>query len=217
MAYTPPSRGTKSFTCPHCGVLARQYHWGYQNEINGGTRYQEGNVSNAVFSANQCEHCGKFCLWVGAKLVYPDRGMAPLPNLEMPPEPKADYEEAAQIVGNSPRAAAALLRLAIQKLAVHLGGTGDNLNQDIGDLVAKGLPLQVQQALDVVRVIGNNSVHPGQIDANDAELAAQLFPLVNIIVEYMIEMPKRTAALYKQLPESAKAAIAKRDSQNSAT
>lgn len=146
-------------------------------------------------------------------MVYPDRGPAPAPNPEMPNEVKPDYEEAASILSRSPRGAAALLRLAIQKLCFHLGGGGKNINDDIKMLVEKGLPSQVQQALDVVRVTGNNAVHPGQIDANDVEIAASLFPLVNVIVEYMIELPNRIGGLYNALPDGAKQAIAKRDSQ----
>jgi hypothetical protein len=129
----------------------------------------------------------------------------------MPETIRADYEEAATICAVSPRGAAALLRLAIQKLCIHLGGTGENLNQDIGLLVRNGLPVQVQQALDYVRVIGNNAVHPGQIDTNDVAIADQLFPLVNVIVEYMIALPKHVAGLYGQLPDGVKTSIDKRD------
>jgi hypothetical protein len=39
--------------------------------------------------------------------------------------------------------------------------------QDIGELVKAGLPLEIQQSLDIVRVVGNNQVHPGILDVRD--------------------------------------------------
>jgi hypothetical protein len=217
MTYIAPKKGLLSFTCPHCAVVARQYHWGYSVEQSAGVRFNEHTIAQSAWSASLCEHCKKMCLWVGDQRAYPNTGTAPQPNTEMPAGPKSDYLEATRIAAFSPRASAALLRLAIQKLCIHLGGSGTNLNDDIGALVAKGLPVQIQQALDVVRVVGNNAVHPGQIDANDSALAEKLFPLVNLIVEYMIELPKRTTELYGSLPDGAKAAIAKRDNQSGAT
>jgi hypothetical protein len=163
------------------------------------------------FQASMCEHCDTPTMWANYKMIFPNRGTAPLPNPSMPPDVKLDYEEAATICNVSPRGAAALLRLSIQKLCAHLGGSGDNINQDIALLVKNGLPIQIQQALDVVRVTGNNAVHPGQIDVNDLDVASQIFPLVNLIVEYMIALPSQVANLYNALPEGAKFAIEKRD------
>jgi hypothetical protein len=94
-----------------------------------------------------------------------------------------------------------------------LGEKGKNINDDIASLVSKGLPVEVQQALDFCRVIGNNGVHPGEIDLNDTpEVAHSLFSMVNFIVEDRISRPKKVAELYGKLPEAARAAIAKRDS-----
>lgn len=132
----------------------------------------------------------------------------------MPANIKSDYDEAAAIYPQSPRGAAALLRLAVQKLMVHLGQPGKNINDDIAALVVEGLPKRIQQALDVVRVTGNNAVHPGQLDADDVALAQQLFPLVNLIVEYQISMPAQLDALYSGLPAGALSGIAKRDAAN---
>jgi hypothetical protein len=123
-----------------------------------------------------------------------------------------DYAEAAQIVRQSPRAAAALLRLAIQKLCASLGGSGKNLNNDIAELVKNGLPVKVQKMLDTVRVIGNHAIHPGEINLDDQpQIAEALFRLVNIIAEKMIAEPKEIDALYGTLPEKEKEQIAKRD------
>lgn len=213
MTYVAPTYGRKSFTCPHCGVLARQYQWGHEIKKASQTIYAEANISYAPLKISVCENCGENCVWVTNQYVYPDRGNAPRPNPDMPPEVQENYEEAARIYTKSPRGAAALLRLAIQKLMVHLGRPGKNINDDISALVSDGLPVQIQQALDVVRVTGNNAVHPGQIDINDSDVAAQLFPLVNVIVEYRISLPSRINEMYEALPDSAKAAIQRRDGE----
>jgi len=145
-------------------------------------------------------------------MVFPLTGGAPLANPDMPDEVKKDYEEARSIVSSSPRAAAALLRLAIQKLCKHLGEKGKDLNTDIANLVKKGLRSKVQRALDVVRVIGNNAVHPGEIDIrDDEETARKLFTLVNIIVYSMISEKKEIEGLYEKLPETAKKQIKQRN------
>ena len=63
-----------------------------------------------------------------------------------------------------------------------------------------------------MRVIGNNAVHPGQIDLRDDRATAlSLFTFVNLIVDRMISGPKRIEEAYKGLPESAREAIERRD------
>ncbi len=145
-------------------------------------------------------------------MIYPTGSIAPLPSEDMPEDVKADFNEARAIVQASPRAAAALLRLALQKLTIHLGGKGKNLNEDIKNLVKKGLPPKVERALDVVRVIGNNAVHPGKIDLrDDLDTAILLFELLNMIVDTMITQPRRVDEIYNKLPEGVRKAIEKRD------
>lgn len=211
MAFQQPHFNNKSFTCPHCGVLARQNKWGLELNSQNGNRYAEEQIRYGALKISVCDNCSKNCLWIVDKYIYPDISTAPLPNVDMPSGVKEDYDEAATIYTRSPRGAAALLRLAIQKLMVHLGQTGKNINDDIGALVSNGLPVTIQQALDVVRVTGNNAVHPGLLDANDKEIVEQLFSLVNLIVEYQISLPARVQQAFDSLPEGAKAGIAKRD------
>src|SRR5690606_29908829 len=114
----------------------------------------------------------------------------------------------------SPRGAAALLRLSIQKLCAYLGQPGHNINSDIKALVALGLPPKVQEALDTVRVIGNNAVHPGKIDLkDDIDIVNMLFKLVNFIAQKMITEPKEIDEIYSSLPAEKIDGIRQRDSE----
>jgi len=158
-----------------------------------------------------CQHCNEHSVWINEKMYYPDTGNAPFPNPEMPSEVNRLYLEATAIHTKSPRGAAALLRLSIQVLCKELGEGGKNVNTDIGNLVKKGLPIIVQQSLDIVRVTGNDAVHPGQIDTDSPETVGQLFDLVNIIVEYMIALPKRVSGIYSSLPSDKINGIIERD------
>ena len=162
-----------------------------------------------------CYNCDDIAIWIYDRLVWPAQGTAPLPNADLPDDVRADYEEASTILDLSPRGAAALLRLGIQKLCSHLGEPGKSVNDDIASLVKKGLDQRVQQALDVVRVVGNNAVHPGQIDLrDDRAIAEKLFGLVNLVAEIMITQPRHVADMYASLPAGARKAIEQRDGDN---
>ncbi len=135
-----------------------------------------------------------------------------MPNPDLPEDIRRDFEEARNIVNRSPRGAAALLRLCIQKLCAHLGEPGKNINQDIAALVQKGLNPRIQKSLDIVRVVGNDAVHPGEIDLrDDPETAVHLARLVNFIADAMITQPKQIDTLYDSLPPGKKEQIEKRD------
>ncbi|GHO53748.1 DUF4145 domain-containing protein [Ktedonobacter robiniae] len=131
---------------------------------------------------------------------------------DMPKDIIEVYKEASAIFSHSPRASAALLRLALQKLCIHLGQPGKNLHDDIRALVEAGLSPKVQQAFDIVRIAGNNAVHPGEIDFNDdAKTVKTLFKLINFIVEEMITRPREIKKMYDTLPQTKRDEIEKRD------
>lgn len=167
-------------------------------------------VGNVSYS--QCYNCNEISIWINDRMVYPNCGTAPLPNPDMSLQIRKDYSEASAIADVSPRGAAALLRLCIEKLCIELGQKGRNLNEDIGALVKNGLDPRVQRALDTVRVIGNNYVHPGKMDLGDDRATVNtLFTLLNLIIEKTISEPNHVTEMYDSLPSSVLTAIEKRD------
>ena len=146
-----------------------------------------------------------------SKIIYPTTPTSPPANDDLDDSIKKIYNEAADITNQSPRAACALLRLAIQMLLKQLGEKGDNINNDIKNLVANGLDPQIQQALDIVRVTGNHAVHPGEIDFNDTTDVQTLFELINAIADTLITQPKRIKAMFNRLPQKDQESIKKRD------
>jgi hypothetical protein len=148
-------------------------------------------------------------------MVMPITSGVPMPNEDMPENVKEIYIEAKEVLPHSPKSSAALLRLALQHLCKELGGQGNNINEDIAKFVREGLSTKIQKALDAIRVIGNNAVHPGTIDLDDnKDIATMLFDLINIIVNEMITQPKQIDELYSTLPQNALDAIERRDNQN---
>jgi hypothetical protein len=164
-----------------------------------------------------CYNCREHSVWVHRRLMFPAVKAGDPPNADLDDDIKRDFDEARGITNASPRGAAALARLAIQKLCKQLGEPGRNINDDIASLVKKGLDPRLQMALDVVRVVGNEAVHPGEIDIrDDPDTATQLLSLVNEIADEMLSRPKRVQALYSKLPPSKVAAIAQRDAPKTA-
>jgi hypothetical protein len=177
------------------------------------SRYLDFQLFN--LSISKCFNCNKIAVWVYDRLLFPVELHGEEPNTDIPDDILRDYEEARSILNLSPRGAAALLRLVIQKLCKFLGEKGENINDDIASLVKKGLSPIIQKSLDVVRVVGNESVHPGTLDLrDDIDTASKLFRLVNLIAEQMISHPKHVHDMYDGLlPSSKKQQIDKRDAK----
>ena len=216
-----PEFNLKSFTCPYCGAFAQQ-NWDH-TEI-GDNLYQDTKIlKNRDFknveqmedsiSLSTCQSCGKYHVWHNNVIIMPKTSAINIPVDEMPNEVKLLYNEAKDVFPLSPKSACALLRLALQILCNILLEKDLGLNDAIKELVnKKGLPVMVQQALDSIRVIGNNAVHPGEINIDDnKDIAATLFMLLNLIVEKIIIEPKKVEEVYMRLPEGVRTAIEKRD------
>lgn len=212
--YKAPAYKDASFNCPHCGALASQSWSKAYLDLEEEDDYIE--VRDCDISL--CFSCKKIGLWHGAfsrKLVYPELKEGSLldPNPDLDEDIQSDFIEARKIVHISPRGATAILRLCLQKLCIQLGQKGKNINEDIAALVKRGLDPKIQQALDIVRVVGNNAVHPGEINLkDDSQTAFALLSLINLIADVMISQPKHIQNLYDSLPAGAVQAIEKRDS-----
>lgn len=183
---------------PQIDDYAQKQIVNFLNEINVSFNFY--NFVPEGFSVATCFSCEDFTLWVNKEIVYPKKTTLPPPNDDLSQDIKALYLEASSILIDSPKGATALLRLALQKLLEQLGKSGKNINNDIKTLVAEGMSPKIQQALDLLRVIGNNAVHPGQINLDDnVEIAQKLFGILNFIAEELITKPRELEKLYADL------------------
>lgn len=184
----PPEFRKPAFNCPHCKAFAKQ-EW-YFCEGKRDNLTVEIIFKGQPLSVSICAVCNSPTFWqlfrkmddtirhriLDGKIIYPDTRTVPLPNDDLDGEIKKIYDEAASIVNRSPRAACALLRLALQMLLKQHGEKGDNINDDTKSLVKQNrLAPRILKALDIVRVTGNHAVHPGQIDFDDKNNALKLF------------------------------------------
>lgn len=226
----PAAINLSAFDCPHCGVYTSHFWYElFQEKITGttpvpfvwkgspeigetGATNNQPNQKMSNLHIARCFHCHKYSLWVCEQMVWPASKLGTAPNIDLPGDIISDFEEARSIVELSPRGAAALMRLSLQKLCGELGASGSTLDAMIADLVSKGLNPLVQQALDAVRVVGNEAVHPGTMDLkDDRQTALSLFDLVNSVADQMISSPKNAKAVYDKLPEEKRKAIEARD------
>ena len=208
MSDRTPSAGEDAFLCPHCQAYAEQ-SWQDVKWSRHVDTVRVGKISN-------CSRCDDFTIWIDGDLYYPDVSLAPAAHPDMPDAVKRDYNEAAAVVEDSPRAAAALLRLAVQRLLEdHLNAEGGSINDYIGYLVDNDkISPRIQRALDAVRITGNNSVHPGRMDMDDnREMAEGLFTLLNEIVDEAIAREKRIDNFYEKLPSDDLEGVENRDGE----
>jgi len=220
MKYVQPTINGSSFHCPLCGTFAHM-RWQFLVKNQRITTYIEA----------LCSHCEEASLWlvkekgddnrgnvipIDGEMLLPDFGSSPLPENDMPEDVRIDFLEASRIFSRSPRGAAALLRLSLQKLCKHLGQKGENINEDIRALAASNtVPPLVVKVADTVRITGNNAVHPGEMSDEDFDhVASKMFELINFIVKKAITEPKELESLYQLTPEAPRNSAEKRDAKS---
>lgn len=158
--------------------------------------------------------CEKISVWLDGEMIYPVEAIAPLPSPDMPEDVTEIYNEARTISPLSPTASAALLRLALERLLPQVGAKKAKIDIMIGELVSKGLPKEVEKALDSLRVIGNEAVHPGTINLKvNAEVSITLFKLLNVVVDRMITQQKEIDDMYSLIPGTKRKGIEVRNNK----
>lgn len=226
MTYIAPLITLNSFTCPYCNVLAQQIksnqridynnqfvtvHLGARLPIVPLEEYPDYDIKGQL-TLTSCQACFKYHIWLDDKMLYPSISSAPMPSDDMPTDIKLLYMEARDVRSLSPKSSAALLRLALQQLCIHLGEKGDNINDDIKSLVQKGLDAKLVKVLDILRITGNNAVHPGELNLDETpDIVDQMFAFMNFIVQQLITQPKEIETYYNQMPLGAIDAISKRN------
>lgn len=155
--------------CPHCSV---EIHEGFSSDsLNSGYvmgalngRPTQFTVLHMVCPA--CKNAIVSLVMVSDKqkqewLVYPMGTRRNPAAVEVPPELAEDFNEAGQVLGDSPKASAALSRRCLQALLRLQGFTQKDLAPAITAVLAsKALPSWLSENLDVVRNIGNFAAHP---------------------------------------------------------
>src|SRR5688572_19695960 len=123
--YISPVLNLKAFNCPHCHVYSHQA-WYYlraaETEDGNGTQH-----TDRTFRVSYCERCAQNTIWLNDKIIFPQNSLVEPANPDLPANIIEDYDEAATVLNLSPRSAAALLRLCIQKLCRFLGESGSDI------------------------------------------------------------------------------------------
>jgi hypothetical protein len=120
---------------------------------------------------------------------------------DMPEAVQRDYEEAAAVASASPRAAAALLRMCIEGLCKEVAGK-PKFDAAIAELVRRGIPVEIQLAMDVVRANGNEVMQAGRRYGDDDHATVSiLFRLANSIVTWAITEKNQLRELYEKIPQ----------------
>ena len=205
-----PAVNKKSFICPCCDVHTSQTWETWKGHAT--SQYPD----RVKLKLAKCYRCNIHSVWKGDRMIYPPKSLVLKANDSMPEDVKEIYEEARLVSIYSPRAAAALLRLALEKLTPHLGESEGKLNTRIGNLQKKNtFDARVIKCLDIIRITANEGgAHDGLMDLTGAEGAKtvnNLFFAINYIVEKTITEPAKLDQMYGKLPQGKLDGIKNRD------
>ncbi|MCX6682150.1 MAG: DUF4145 domain-containing protein [Methanoregula sp.] len=212
--------------CPHCLT-------GYHPKLHSIHLYPDCEGAKRI-DQTICSECGKSSIFLqlgthttaGGQLVdslvektllvYPKGSMRPPCPIEVPDDFSEDYKEACLVLGDSPKASAALSRRCLQHILREKANvTPSELSKEIQEILdRKVLPSHLSEHLDAVRNIGNFAAHPnkskitGEITSVEPGEAEWCLDVVEGLFDYYFVQPaitaKKRAALDKKLADAGK-------------
>lgn len=149
-------------------------------------------------------------------MLRPRSASRPPPPASVPELYANDYREACLVLGDSPKASAALSRRCLQAIIrdeLHI--KKGNLSDEIDEVLTSGkLPSYVAKAVDAIRIVGNFSAHPtkstntGEIIDVEVGEAEWCLDVLESIFDVCFEQPAlladKRAALDSKLAEAGK-------------
>ncbi|WP_103652639.1 DUF4145 domain-containing protein [Bacillus thuringiensis] len=228
-----------TLTCPHCFRLSSQ-GWSYlwlphrigqsqqidSDSINSNETVNQKKIVNPFnyprlkgIIITTCNKCDSNTYWLksldGDELqVHPfNFSDYPQPHVDMPDHIRKTFKEAGSVMHLSLGSSAALARLTLENLLIHLGYEDGNLNAKIGNVIKNGdIGKRTEKALDVIRVYGNSGAHSGIIDLEEKPwVPSTLLKLINLVVDDLITAPKEIDDMFDAMPKGVKDGIAKRN------
>src|SRR6478752_7261105 len=96
--YEPARFDFPAFNCPNCGAYAKQTWYLAIKSSHNPKRTVSVNVGQMDYVSNfkmaECSRCYDHTFWLKEKMIYPNSGIAPLANPDMPKDVRQDYDEA---------------------------------------------------------------------------------------------------------------------------
>jgi len=192
--------------CPHCAV---EIHAAFELVPFTTDRIGRWLIKHCI-----CPACNSTIVYLNVEygslglletkqhLVYPKGTNRPPLLAVIPPQYAADYNEAALVLSDSPKASAALSRRCLQQLLrdqlkVKHGNLADEIQQVLD---AHRLPSHLEESIDAVRNIGNFAAHPikntntGQIVDVEPGEAEWLLDVLDGMFDFLFVQPAATKA-----------------------
>ncbi|WP_034187364.1 MULTISPECIES: DUF4145 domain-containing protein [Burkholderia] len=196
--------------CPHCAV---EVHPSLQDEkVSGGPHWwNKIGFHQWQLAYMTCPACNDAIIYlygqaaaphpeVGPVLVYPKSSGRQRPPKEVPAHIAEDFHEACAVLGDSPKASAALSRRCLQLVLRENGFAQKDLAPAIQAVLdAKILPAALADNVDAIRNIGNFAAHPMKDSSTN-----QILPVEPHEAEWNLDVLEELFDFFYVQPEKAR-------------